>query len=190
MSAAELLAKLSTGSTQRLTVPGGAIPELTQSDIAAALTGTEKSAELLVRIKYAGDTDYKTRRNLEILTLIAAADLANHYDWNLERGKNRLEPLAILAIDLVINPPLCRRCHGRGDIISTRGVVRICPACNGFRLGKMTDTDKSKRVGVHRNKWPKIWEPRLKLLICELRSWEVQALDVVYDLTRGNNMWY
>lgn len=174
MDVRELIGKLAGSAISPGHVPGGK-PALTAVDISASLTGLRKGETALMRVKYA--LDESSLPALHEAAREAACNMAEHQRWRRDAEfQRRIAVLAELASEHVVLPNLCRRCSGRGELSSRKGVVILCLSCCGMGTREAPDAVRAKRMGLDRSSYTRTWESRLRGLIFVLQHWEADAV--------------
>ena len=174
------LARLAPGALDPARVGGGAPGTgLTPEDVAAAMAGSSCIGILLVRAKYSGDTsDYS--RLLRVATG-KARTMAGRGGWNADG--ERLELLAALALEHVINPRVCTHCRGVGHTL--RCTLEPCRRCGGSGRSEASEASRARAFGVHPSTWSRVWRSRWRALVTALEWKEIGALQLMGDRLNG-----
>ena len=154
----ELLVRLVPGSIPAEGRVSGGIPELTTSDIAAALTGANKAGLNLLLGQICGVGEYKA---IYELFLPEAIKVAIRFKWRSDKlTRTRTERL----LDIVLSESLLsRRCPScRGTKYSIINKAKPCESCNGTGLFNNFDYLKAQYLGISDRAWRKTWREREK----------------------------
>jgi len=166
MTSPAILARLNPANV-RFDVGRGGIPELTQTDIAAACQGLVPGAWYLGLVKYAGAVG--AVKNLEIAAWMLAADLAAKHEWKVVRGKPYLRSIARMACATVIDPHRCKKCCGTG--LNER--MRACSICAGSGvITEISLRSLAKIAEIPVESFRTVWAPRYELLVSHIQLWD------------------
>ena len=137
---------------------GGGIPELTTSDINAALAGANKAGLELLIGQVCGAADFKT---LYETFLPETLRCANRLKWSLVgSGAARVHKLLQIVLFEAISARKCPSC--RGTKRSLLNPVDKCPTCYGSGVWFGYDRAKAKYLGISDQAWRKTWREREK----------------------------
>ena len=153
----QLLTRLNAGTINPEGVSGG-IPELTTSDIAAALTGTNEAGLKLLLSQICGTSEYKA---LYDLYLPEVQRLAVRLKWRLDKPtQDRAYKLLHIVLSESILSRKCPSCHGTK--YSFINPAEFCPTCKGTGLTQNFDYLKAKILGISDRGYRKTWREREK----------------------------
>ena len=175
-----LILKMIPGSVN-LNGSGGGGPDLTPTDIAAALSYMKLTAfeERYLRARILQSEPWHRRSDLAYDAWGWALDIQIKAGWDIPKGQETYRKLAFIAIDQRINPEqcICPGCKGRGFYLSkTKKSYMRCSRCVGTRKDKVTGQvigNGRRRIsarryaaalGISDKTFTEKWEPRLKML--------------------------
>lgn len=172
MDPRELLAICTTRGIKLDTPPGG-IPDLTSSDIAAAMgIGSLKREEAdILLFKYCGDIT--VRSSIWAWHFEQIVRTARQESWRWRKGQ--LEILAVVTLSDFLADHICPACNGtQSAIIDNKKVY--CPVCEG--VGKLLPTDRMyrKHLGVSKSAFSSFWKRRVDRCISQLQQTESNAI--------------
>lgn len=168
------LAKLQPGGIDYAAEPGGE-PELTAADVCAALGmgSLKREAELLLRLKYAGDKtglhalDAMIREHVEQMAIAHGW----RFPWPKEPRKSRIFFLQLgrLALNEVLGESRCTTCSGRGKTLS----YHQCKRCQGSGRSHSRPAECGRWCGIDARAWQRTWAARYESDILPLvQGWE------------------
>lgn len=148
-------------------VDGKSFGELTGHDIAAALAtikGSDAPSNLM-RAKYCDDPR-EARRLLALINgaIIASTRIDDQFRSNV----------AMLALQEVIVPNLCRKCGGVGEVMVMALRVQ-CKACCGSGIGRHSDAHYIDAIGCTREQWRFTIEREFGVLMAIVTEWELRG---------------
>ena len=153
----QLLTRLNAGTINLEGVSGG-IPELTTSDIAAALAGTNKAGLKLLIGQICGMSEYKA---LYELFLPEVHRLGLRLKWRLdEHTQARAGKLLHIVLSESLLSRKCPSCHGTK--YSSINPAEHCPTCKGTGLTQNFDYLKAQILEISDRAWRKTWKEREK----------------------------
>ena len=169
----KLLAKLcAKGGSLEPSISSTSKSNITSSDVAAALSGLNKRAYLLMRIKWAGDSGQEIYSRL---IEHVKKELQSYFDeW--KASEEETNTLIVMALSEAVSPHKCPECEGRGVIHHKLGVVFDCDACKGRGLRSKTKTALAKQAGVAYTTWCRKWMSRYATISQHLDECESNAL--------------
>lgn len=147
----------------------GGIPEYTPADIAAALAGLDRLAYLLGLA--AINRQYEVLPEAERLLWLRLVDVAIEQRWLIVVGTSHTRHMAQMAINEYLDPPRCRKCHGKGHIYPPRSAVKECDVCEGTGNGKIDLKTRAYWMHMRWQTYRDIWQHR----------YERHALGIVRD---------
>ena len=161
----EMLVRLVPGSIPLEGRVSGGRPELTTSDIAAALTGANKAGLSLLIGQICGVSHYKAVYDL---FLPEAIKVATRLKWHSDKlTRARIAKL----LDLVLSESLlsykCPSCRGTKFSVMNHSMAnnaKPCESCNGTGLFNNFDYLKAKHLEISDRAWRKTWREREKEL--------------------------
>ena len=177
-----LIAKMTAKGIDLKAVGGGTV-QLDGMHIAAACSGLDRLAYLLIRAKYCDDVETA----LEAVALVskqiealAALQSAESKEWP--------QRIAAIAISEWISGTRCKRCKGRGELYPTDGPVKKCPDCLGAGQKTPTDQTRSRSAGIGTKWWSdnKIGD-QVMALRDNFSSIESRALSHIYNHAIGRD---
>lgn len=136
--AANLLAKLAA-KTQSMTTGNGGIPELMQTDIAAAQSGSHYLSYLICRVKYTGDNGFKMLLVATIANRVLY--LAKKRHKTIKRG--RAIRMAGVALSELLECGRHKACNGTG-----RYNGGDCRGCMGTGIIEWSDFYIASNIGM------------------------------------------
>lgn len=146
----ELLTKLSPHARFPDGSASGGSPDITAEDVMQACAGLGRHIYLYALVKFAGFYDPPTIAGLKREMFYVVRNMYALMGWNLPR--HHLRPLTGLALNMMLVPNYCRRCHGAGRHHNQRP----CAKCSGTGIGKpLTAAEKAEAVGVEVKDWAK-----------------------------------
>lgn len=87
---------------------------------------------------------------------------------------SRLKKLTETALIELAGDYRCRRCDGRGHVI-TGNLVALCEACSGSGAGKMSDCERALLIGVNESTFRRVWTGVYQWLLTTMADAELQA---------------
>jgi hypothetical protein len=131
MASAEILARLAAGTVDHARVSGSDHGGITQSDIAAAMSGMTKFSESILRAKYAGQAEFLAVLRRDLADLVQRTGMTEKWprmtaEW--------LDGLLDCVIEDNMGAGRCPSCLGCGrDRRAMEDVtaIKICYACKG-----------------------------------------------------------
>ena len=154
----EMLVRLVPGSIPLEGRVSGGRPELTVSDIAAALTGANKAGLSLLIGQICGISEYKAIYGLFLPEVMR---VANRLNWRSDKPTQaRIAKLLDLVLSESILSYKCPNCHGTK--YSYINPSKPCESCNGTGLFNNFDYLKAKHLEISDRAWRKTWREREK----------------------------
>ena len=163
MTSAAILARLNPANV-RFDIGSGGIPDLTQTDIASALSGQPPLPELAIKlalVKYAGQQQELGR--LFYWTRDAAVRLCIKHQWGKPK-KGQLGGISMYAIWEMVDPHYCVGCGGSGKRLDDRRRSWNCMICNGTGRALIPDEHRADIAGFDPDEWQNTWRARGDLL--------------------------
>ncbi|WP_299494617.1 hypothetical protein [uncultured Shewanella sp.] len=161
-----LLNKMTPRSVALDIVRGG-VPEISSSDVAAALSfgNLSEAACNFGLAKYCSD-NIATYKLMDYFNEIIKEKVKIER-WS--QGINETEGLARLMMLEGVYGVRCNKCKGRGHIIQAqkgRGVANECGKCHGSGLGTFSQRRRAEIANISSSSWDRHWKLRLdKLLV-------------------------
>ena len=153
----QLLTRLNAGTVNFEGVSGG-IPELTTSDIAAALNGANEAGLKLLIAQVCGTGEYKA---LYALFIPEVHRLGVRLKWRTDAiTRARTGKLLDIVLSESILSRKCPSCHGTK--YSFINPAEFCPTCKGTGLTQNFDYLKARILGISDRAWRKTWKEREK----------------------------
>lgn len=168
MSSPEILARLSAGTVDHVRVRGSHHGGLTQSDIAAAMSGMSRLSNIALLLKYAGQVEYipEFRR----LLLLEVSRIAG--PWPFVRA-GFLTDLINLAIDDFMGSGACPGCAGRG-VLYRQSSAKTCQRCSGSgREAGLSRRDIALHIDMPETTFRRSWSKRygeIKFILSDAES--------------------
>ena len=150
----------------------GGIPDLTTSDIAAALYNCNKPGLMVLLAKVCGEGDYKA-----IYEVLFPQVLRRGFreKWRLRPSDEaRAGKLLEIAIKETVGTNICPSCKGvKHSLINP---TEECQLCNGTGKWLIYDQQKADYLGISARAYRKIWRERLETIksLIEAREWQAQ----------------
>lgn len=163
----ESLARLTPGTQDWDGMPPGGVPALTGAEMAGALAGLPRPQYLLARAAWVGDDS--VRDELNRILLVKASNWFKPEDIAYP---GMLRALCAAVLSQAIDPPLCRRCRGRGVIFHRGGRVTDCDLCGGSGKGVSGGDPLRQLLGLSTAHWRQIERGRQRL---EMAAWGWKA---------------
>ncbi len=173
MAQNEILKMLAVSAVNVDRVPGGGVPTLVASDVAAMLAGASRQVMMLAYAKYLQDQ--------QSLVLLAShvycwsADLAVNEQWRITRGRPIVRNMSHLAVAESIHPNVCLKCCGRG-FVRARG----CGSCQGSGYKSISDCGRAKVIGVSKSTFHECWRDRYQQIYGYLQQLESDLSITLY----------
>ena len=143
MGIAEIVAKMTAHGPQIGAMGRGGIPELSMTDVAAALSGLHGPAYWLMRLKYCGDYSMFQRLSDSIAFRLIGEAMVGGDDIGVQEARK----LASVVVMQFTTGPICEECHGTGT--SFQGsTVKDCGPCKGSGRLVMTESRSAAIIGV------------------------------------------
>jgi hypothetical protein len=165
------LARMTAKGSQITGEGFGGKSDLSQTDIAWALSGLHGKPYWYMRLKFCGDTTVlPLLRNAMVAQMLSEA-MAGGMDISAQTAP----VLAMVAIMQATDGPVCKGCNGTGTV--TDGVESSdCTACKGTGRLKMTQARAAELSGVSTPTYIKRHESWVDLQVMHLESYESQGL--------------
>lgn len=148
---------------------------MTQSDIAARLAKIHRGAALLGRVKVAQQTELLNDLihwlKVELMGTVIKSSTDMH------------DRMIRLAIQEVIEPRVCRNCHGNSQVPEVMenkptGKMLVCEDCSGGKYA-WTERARASACGVHHEVWRR-HHARLYIEILTIPwTWEAEVREVL-----------
>lgn len=157
------LSKLSVRTVDPGAVPGAGLPDITSSDVAAALAyGLSPAAQHLGLYLFTGDS-----LSRDVVIKCLAVNIATHYTKEISRGEEMpsetAEGLALSVLSEMSDRRRCRRCKGSGTVFmkvqgdqlkpgNTPAITKsltACPKCGGEGVESMSDFQRARLAGLN-----------------------------------------
>jgi|GEM_PF-2137529 len=167
---AQQLSRLTAKGCQITGAGHGGIADLTQSDIAAGLSGLRDPVYWFMRIKFCGDESVIPNLRAAIVYKMLRDSVRGDFDLSMRIARG----LALTAVIQATIGPLCHCCRGTGIMITTNS-ASDCGACKGTGRVPMTQARAAELAGVHRNTYAKKYERIVNRYVSELESYESQG---------------
>ena len=152
----ELLSLLNQKIQHFALAPGG-IPYFTPEDIAGMVSKlANPNIRLYARVKYAQQTGFS--EELAHCMRIEASTLSGIGGWRVPRPDWLLD-LSRLALYEDIDPQTCPICLGVAQALVNSKIV-VCQACGGSQRSSLSDSDRSRLMGIDRSGWSRLWRDR------------------------------
>jgi len=195
MTSAAILAKLNVKNC-RFDVGNGGLAELTQTDIAAALSmcNFPDGVYYFARAKYCGDASVVGQ--LEAALWGCIVDMSIAQKWNMRDGAPEyMRRMAILARAESLDHGRCRRCGGTARIgarTSKYGAPdskeQPCPSCRRNEKGEATGFGReisgrarARFFGMSAPTYSNYWESRYRAVLSLTDEWDS---DINYAINR------
>jgi hypothetical protein len=163
------VAKMTAHGIQISGMGFGGLPELSQTDIAAALAGLHGPAYWLLRLKYCGDVSQAKPLAESIAWHMLGEAMAGGDDVSAQIARK----LARVIVLQFTTGPVCEDCHGTGTAFEgTR--VKDCQSCRGSGRLSMTAGRSAQLAGVS--------EPTYRKRYARLVNSEVARLEALENL--------
>lgn len=137
------VAKMTAHGIQISGMGFGGMPELSQTDVAQALSGLHGQAYWLMRLKYCGDLSLFR----PLVDAIALRMLGEAMVGGEDVSAQVARKLAAVIVMQHTTGPICEDCHGTGTAFEG-ATVKDCPACAGTGRLVMTTTRSAQIAGV------------------------------------------
>lgn len=174
----EIMSKMQAGVMDwQEKVDGKSFGDLTGHDIAAALATIkgDDSPSTLMRAKYCDDP----REARHLLARIKGAIIAS-----TRISEQHLHQSAMLALQDVIVPNLCRKCGGVGEVMQMALRVQ-CRACMGSGIGRRSDAHYIDAIGCTREEWRFTIEREYSVLMSIITDWELRGRSAIIRALRS-----
>ena len=172
----ELLARLTPGCVSLDLTSRATGQRLTDSDIAAALSGCSDAQMWLAQIKYMGYDQYKPKLIRYVYEWVADAACIEH--WRLKKGSNLMRRISECSVYECVDPGRCSSCYGVGHI--TRGKVIIaCRTCDGAGNVRLTDRVRSRSLETNINTYRAVWKRRYLDILGRLNAIDQGIIDIL-----------
>ena len=165
----------------------GGIPDLTTSDIAAALAGANKAGVYLLLAKDCGLPELTAKKEYKAICGLFYPEvhkLAKRLKWRLHGTQRRtLDIFTDIVVADVIAGTRCPSC--RGTKYSLINPSNECRTCRGTGVYVIPDKEKARQMGISPSAYCKNWvrkEPDIKSLL-ERRIY--QAEQSIYRKLHG-----
>lgn len=178
---AEILTLLNAKTTRFDTGSGG-VPSVTQSDIASALGQLNGFQSLLLRLKFAGQTELTVRFVLEVG--IKVLQWSVDEDWKAHGSMKLKDPVIAITREAVAEwlSCKCRTCKGTGEVKVLGGKVVTCKKCDGTGDRPKSTYARAKACKISDHAFADVWKDRYERILELLNREEAQAAD---DLRRA-----
>lgn len=184
MNPAALLAKVTTRAMPFQVIPS-AYQRITAEDVLHAL-GTIKhdGASLLIRIKWAGQTQFV--QDLDIKFWLAIVDLSTSEGWTypVRRGSEFYRNMGRLALAETISPNICLECGGTSIEITEEGKIEKCTPCRGTGKSRHSDRSRARLLNMPWETFRQGWTDRYRKVQGMADLWESIGLSVVAKRTK------
>lgn len=131
MSNAEILARLTAGTVDHTRVSGSGHGGITQSDIAASMSGMTKFSESILRAKYAGQADSLAVLRRDLLALVHRTGMVEKWPRMSPEWLDRLMECIIEDNMGSSRCPSCLGCGRDRKAIEDATAIKVCYVCRG-----------------------------------------------------------
>jgi hypothetical protein len=170
MASVEIIGLLCAGSVRYHPARGRSAGEaLSRAELAGLLSGLTGPQMHLAMARYAGDES--SERKLIAHVRVWAAGIAIREDWKIVRGRPLVCNMAALAVLEVVRPNRCRRCQGRGSLIS-----RICCSCGGSGYYRLSGRRIADAIGVDHANYIRSWCGRYERAVRYVQGIDSQVI--------------
>jgi hypothetical protein len=163
MGIAEIVAKMTPHGPQIGAMGRGGIPELSMTDVAAALSGLQGPAYWLMRLKYCGDASLFQPLADSIAFRLLGEAMAGGDDIGAQAARR----LASIVVMQFTTGPVCEDCHGTGTAFQG-ATVKDCAPCKGTGRLVMTESRSAGMIGVspptYRKKYARVVDKEVATL--------------------------
>ena len=173
MAQIEILKMLSVSAVNMDRVPGGSVPQLVASDVAAMLASASRPVTLLAYAKYVQD-----QHSLILLASHVyswAADLAVEEGWKITRGRPIIRNMSHLAVAESIFPGICKKCCGRGFTAN-----KACPSCSGSGRKSISDCYRADLLEMDKRGYVRCWRDRYERIYEYIQSLDADLKGILY----------
>lgn len=171
MASVEIIGLLSAGCVRYHPASrhGGSPEALSRSELAGLLSGLTRPQMHLALARYAGDES--SERKLIAHVQVWAAGLAVRESWKIVSGRPLVCNMAALAVLEVVRPNRCRRCQGRGSLIS-----RACCACEGSGYYHLSGRRIAEIIGIDHMNYSRTWCGRYERAVKYVQGIDSQVI--------------
>lgn len=149
----------------------GGIPDLSQTDVAAALAGLHGPAYWLMRLKYCGDVSLaKPLADSIAWRMLGEAMVGEGEDVSAQVARK----LSVVILMQFTTGPVCEDCHGTGTAFEG-ATVRDCRPCGGTGRLVMTTERSANIAGVSAPTYRKRYADLVNAEVARLESLEGSA---------------
>lgn len=160
----------------------GGIPDLSQTDIAAALAGLHGPAYWLMRLKYCGDVSQAKPLAESIAWHMLSEAMAGGEDVSAQIARK----LARVIVLQFTTGPVCEDCHGTGTAFEC-ATVKDCRPCGGTGRLAMTAERSATIAGVSAPTYRKRYAYLVNQEVARLESLEGSAFSHIRRRIYGKN---
>ena len=160
----------------------GGIADLSQTDIAASLSGLRGQTYQLMRLKFCGDESVRRDLQHSITMQILVDGIRDDTDVSAKVAV----ALARLIIDEAMRSQVCRSCGGTGTILSD-SEAKDCPSCSGSGRRSLSQRAAARAAGVSAPTYGKRYASTVDRFLSHLQTLESIGLRHASRRLYGNN---
>ena len=144
----------------------------------ALVPGFDALATRLIRFKWARQFDVLPALHAEVVRFAMWQFGRKHWAVYERKTVTAIDTMRLFAAQVLVefDDGVCHGCHGRGQALNNRGLMVVCPTCNGAAREVVSDRARARALWMDKNSVRDTWGERLDFVQSELVEIDRQAV--------------
>jgi len=175
MDSQSIAAELLTALTERCQDMAFAhFIDIPPEDVAYALGTMPDKVSKYMRLKYAGQNEY--RMDIERALLLDIVELWIERGYKHNKTRDFLRDMGRMALAESVFPHVCLTCQGTKSQILLQGKVENCPSCGGSGKRRPSYRERAQIMGFKPTTWRVKWNSKYLDILKILDQWESEGI--------------